>query len=150
MISAYNRRMHVVSRTSMRSFFRPLLFSCLLVATTTASAQTSPRPTPSAGRAEADRAVSLVESGHCTEALPLLRKSIRQTTDHDLKKRLGLDGLRCAMTRNVPYDSLEFLAVLIREFPRDPGGLYPATPAFSDLSLHASPDLSRAAPLSYQ
>lgn len=96
------------------------------------------------------RAVSLAESGHCAEALPLLKKSIHQIADRDLKKRIGLLGLNCAMTHNAPYDSLEFLAVLHREFPRDPDVLYAAAHAFSDLSLHASQDLVREAPFSYQ
>lgn len=97
-----------------------------------------------------ERAAALAESGHCVQALPLLKKSIRQTTNHDMKKRLGLDGLHCAMTHNAPYDSLDFLAVLSRDFPRDPEVLYAATHAFSDLSLHASQDLAREAPFSYQ
>jgi len=94
---------------------------------------------------EADRAVKLAEGGHCTEALPLLRKSIRQSVNRDLKKRVGLYGLRCAMTHSTPYDSLEFLSVLSRDFPHDPEVLYAATHAYSDLSLHASQDLAEGA-----
>jgi tetratricopeptide (TPR) repeat protein len=96
------------------------------------------------------RAIALAEAGHCKEALPLLRKSIHQVTDHDLKKRIGLLGLKCAMTYNAPYDSLDFLAVLTHEFPRDPDVLYASAHAFSDLSLRASQDLVREAPFSYQ
>src|SRR5580704_16598959 len=96
------------------------------------------------------RAMSLAESGRCIEALPLLKNSIHQVTDRDLKKRIGLLGLNCAMTHNAPYDSLDFLAVLNREFPRDPDVLYTAAHAFSDLSLRASQDLVREAPFSYQ
>jgi len=79
-----------------------------------------------------------------------LKKSIHQVTDRDLKKHIGLLGLNCAMTHNAPYDSLDFLAVLNREFPRDPEVLYAAAHAFSDLSLRASQDLVREAPFSYQ
>ena len=100
--------------------------------------------------AEAHRALSLAESGHCTEALPLLKKFIRQTTDKDLRKRLGLDGLHCSMTHNVPYESLDFLAVLSRDFPRDPEVLYAAIHAYSDLSMRASQDLANEAPFSFQ
>src|ERR1700732_355325 len=96
------------------------------------------------------RAISVAESGHCVEALPLLKKSIHQVTDRELTKRIGLLGLNCAMTHNAPYDSLDFLAVLNREFPRDPEVLYAAAHAFSDLSLRASQDLVREAPFSYQ
>jgi tetratricopeptide (TPR) repeat protein len=101
-------------------------------------------------QANYQRAISLAESGRCTEALPLLRKSIHQVAERDVKKRIGLLGLNCAMTHNAPYDSLDFLAVLEREFPRDPEVLYAAAHAFSDLSLRASQDLVREAPFSYQ
>jgi tetratricopeptide (TPR) repeat protein len=97
-----------------------------------------------------ERALGLAESGHCTEALPQLKRAIRQTADHDLKKRIGLDGLHCAMTRDVPYESLEFLAVLTHDYPHDPDVLYAATHAFSDLSMRTSQDLARDAPFSFQ
>jgi predicted Zn-dependent protease len=99
---------------------------------------------------EAQRALSLAESGHCTQALPALKKLIRQTADKDLKKRIGLDGVHCAMTHNLPYESLDFLAVLSRDFPRDPEVLYAATHAYSDLSMRASQDLAHEAPFSFQ
>jgi tetratricopeptide (TPR) repeat protein len=100
--------------------------------------------------AAAERGASLAEGGHCSEALPLLAKSIHQVADRDLKKRIGLDGLHCAMTHDVPYAALDFLQVLCRDFPNDPEVLYAATHAFSDLSVHASHELMREAPFSYQ
>jgi tetratricopeptide (TPR) repeat protein len=112
--------------------------------------RSAPKSSSSAAEAEAQRAANLAETGHCTQALPLLKKAIRQVTDRDLKKRLGLDGLHCAMTHDAPYDSLDFLAVLSRDFPRDPEVLYAATHAYSDLSLRASQDLAREAPFSFQ
>jgi tetratricopeptide (TPR) repeat protein len=118
----------------------------------TANAQAPPKASAPAAQSPQNpqRAMSLAESGHCAEALPLLKKSIHQVTDRDLKKRIGLLGLNCAMTHNAPYDSLDFLAVLNREFPRDPDVLYAAAHAFSDLSLRASQQLVREAPFSYQ
>ena len=110
-------------------------------------AQVSKKPSTTSSP---DQATALAESGHCAQALPLLKKAIHQTTDHDLKKRLGLDGIHCAMTHNAYYESLDFLIVLTKDFPRDPEALYAATHAFSDLSLHASQDLAREAPFSYQ
>ncbi len=113
-----------------------------------ANAQAPPKSpaAPAQSPQNPQRAMSLAESGHCAEALPLLKKSIHQVTDRDLKKRIGLLGLNCAMTHNAPYDSLDFLAVLNREFPRDPEVLYAAAHAFSDLSLRASQQLVREAP----
>jgi len=113
-------------------------------------AQRATKGSSAAAGAEAQHAVSLAESGHCTEALPLLKKLIRQATDKSLKKRIGLDGLHCAMTHNVPYESLDFLAVLSRDFPRDPEVLYASIHAYSDLSLRASQDLAQEAPFSFQ
>lgn len=99
---------------------------------------------------EIDHAISLAEGGRCDQALPLLKKAIRQPNSEELKKRIGLDGLRCAMVHSVPYDALDFLSALIRQFPRDPEVLYAATHAFSDLSLRTSQDLMHEAPFSYQ
>jgi tetratricopeptide (TPR) repeat protein len=96
------------------------------------------------------RGMDLAESGRCSEALPLLKVAITKVADRDLKKRVGLDGLHCAITHNPPYDALEFLAILGREFPRDPEVLYASTHAYSDLSVRASQDLVREAPFSYQ
>jgi len=135
--------MHSISTVLRLSLF-------IIVAATISSTQAAKKSSSPAAAGQAEQAASLAESGHCTQALPLLKKAVRQTTDHDLKKRLGLDGLHCAMTHNVPYDSLDFLQVLTRDFPRDPEVLYTATHAFSDLSFHASQDLAREAPFSYQ
>jgi len=98
----------------------------------------------------AARGANLAESGHCAEALPLLKRAIRQVADKDLEKRMGLDGVHCAMTGKRPYDALDFLQVLLRDFPRDPEVLYIATHAYSDLALRSSQDLMREAPFSYQ
>ena len=59
---------------------------------------------------DAKRAVSLAESGNCNQAMPVLKKAVRQTSDKELKKRIALDGVHCAMTHSVPYDALDFLA----------------------------------------
>lgn len=125
------------------------ILTLFLLAVTAISFSQAAKGTPSSA-ASAERASALAESGHCAEALPLLKKSIRTVTDKDLKKRLGLDGVNCAMTHNQPYESLEFLALLQRDLPRDPEVLYAATHAYSDLSLRTSQDLAREAPFSYQ
>jgi len=143
MCSDYNRHMHAVLR------FLALFLGVSLCVSAFANGQAAKAKTES-GPSDSQRAVGLAESGHCPEALPLLKRAIHQTTDHDLKKRIGLDGLHCAMAREVPYDSLDFLAVLTREFAHDPDVLYAATHAFSDLSMKTSQDLARDAPFSFQ
>src|SRR5882762_3438673 len=127
-----------------RPLFLIFLFSSLVVAMPlNAYGQAAAKTSTGAAGTEAQRALSLAESGHCTQALPLLKKAIRQVTDKDLRKRVGLDGVHCAMTHDVPHESLAFVEVLVREFPRDPEVLYVVTHAFSDLSLLSSQDLMR-------
>lgn len=136
-------------RRSTRTVFS-LFLLLILLAASTASSQTAKKPSVPTRAAEAERAATLAETGHCAEAIPLLKRAIRQASDKDLKKRIGLDGVRCAMTHKTFYDALEFLQVLDSEFPRDPEVLYASTHAYSDLSLHTSQELAREAPFSYQ
>jgi Tfp pilus assembly protein PilF len=91
-------------------------------------------------------AVALAESGHCADALPALRKSVRQVSDKDMKRKAGLAGLHCAMTLDRADAALDFLNVMAREFPDDPDVLYAEVHAFSDLSTRASQELALKAP----
>ena len=141
MCSDYNRLMRAVLRHL--SFLQIVLLGASAFGAGQASKTASAAGNP-------QQAINLAESGHCPEALPLLKRAIHQTSDQNLKKRIGLDGLHCAMTRDVPYESLDFLAVLTRDFPHDPEVLYAATHAFSDLSMRTSQDLARDAPFSFQ
>jgi tetratricopeptide (TPR) repeat protein len=143
--SAYNRRMLRLHRLSI------LFPACLLVAASLyANAQSAAKPSSAPAGNEAQRAIEMAESGHCTQALPLLKRAIHQAGNKEIKKRVGLDGLHCAMTHNLPYESLDFLLVLNHEFPRDPEVLYAATHAYSDLALRTSQDLANEAPFSFQ
>lgn len=141
MISAYNQRM--LRRTGVYFFFLFFFFLSGISDSQTTNKETHSGATP-------ERAAALAESGHCAEALPLLKRAVRQTEDRDLKKRIALDGLHCAMAHDTPYDSLDFLAVLSRDFAHDPEALYVATHAYSDLSMRSSQDLAREAPFSFQ
>lgn len=143
-VSAYNRRMPRVFRAAL------LILFFLLLRVPASLGQTARLSSAHPTAEEAERAIGLAESGHCSQALPLLKKLIHQVSDKDLKKRIGLHGLHCAMTHNKPYESLDFLAVLGRDFPRDPEALYASTHAFSDLSLLAAQQLAREAPFSFQ
>jgi tetratricopeptide (TPR) repeat protein len=133
---------------------RALVFYIFVVAflalSSVSAGQASGKSSGNTAQPGFQRAIALAETGHCKEALPLLKKSIHLVTDRDVKKQIGMLGLKCAMSYNAPYDSLDFLAVLNHEFPRDPEVLYASAHAFSDLSLRASQDLVREAPFSYQ
>ena len=96
----------------------------------------------------APRALRLAQTGHCVEALPLLKGASAQSSQ--LKRDFQLAGVRCAMTLNRPADALGFAQVLQRDFGTDPEVLYVLTHIYSDLSMRASQDLLSKAPSSYQ
>jgi len=143
--SAYNRQM--LRRFSFSMGFGLVWF--MVAFAPGVDAQGSPKAS-SAGAPEGQRALALAEGGQCAQALPLLKKAIHQVSDKETRKRIGLDGVHCAMTHDLPYEALDFLAVLNRDFPRDPEVLYAATHAYSDLAMRTSQDLAHEAPFSFQ
>jgi|SRR5579872_6147491 len=96
------------------------------------------------------KGLALAESGRCGEAMSLLKRAIHLPGASEQKRKVGLAGVRCAMTHNDPDSALEFVQVLTRDFPRDADVLYMATHVFSDLSMRASTQLLQVAPASYQ
>ena len=92
----------------------------------------------------------LAESGHCREALPLLKADLAKATAADMQKRLGVDGVRCGMTLNNMDAALDFLRGLNKRFPGDAEVLFLSVHVFSDLSIRASQKLMVSAPSSYQ
>jgi tetratricopeptide (TPR) repeat protein len=102
---------------------------------------------PSAA-SSAEHALRLAQSGHCKEALPLLKQSRSRVNDKDLKRNVGLAGVRCAMFDGQPDAANEFLLYLNREFPHDPKVLYVSVHTYSDLANRAAADLAMTAPQS--
>jgi tetratricopeptide (TPR) repeat protein len=92
----------------------------------------------------------LAESGHCREVLPLLKTALAHTSEPEIKKRLGVDGVECAMTLKDSETAEDLVRSLRKQFPGDPEVLYIAAHVFSDLSLRASQELASSAPGSYQ
>jgi tetratricopeptide (TPR) repeat protein len=112
-------------------------------------AQTA-KQTASDPSALAQKGIHLAESGRCSEALPILKKSASHAPDKAVKLKAGLATIRCAMTAGNVDAALGALQWLNREFPSDPDVLYASTHAFSDLSTRAAQELGRTAPQSYQ
>lgn len=137
---------------AMRSAVNPVVITVLTVAILPlgCAAQVQKNASLPDPSAMARRAVDLAGSGHCPEALPQLRKALRQLSDKELQRKAGLAGVHCAMTLNQSDTALDFLQVMLRDFPRDPEILYQAVHAFSDLSTRASQELAEGAPGSYQ
>jgi tetratricopeptide (TPR) repeat protein len=96
-----------------------------------------------------NRGLALAKAGHCSEALPLLKKAYSQVTEKSSKRDAGIAGLRCALFSNQPDAAVEFLRTLNRDFPRDPEVLYVSVHAYSDLSTRAAQELARSEPNSY-
>jgi Tfp pilus assembly protein PilF len=100
--------------------------------------------------ASAKRSVELAKSGHCKDALPILKKSAEHIVNKDLKRNVGFAGVRCAMFTDQSDAAIDFLRFLNRAFPHDPDVLYLSVHTYSDLSTRASAELADAAPNSYQ
>jgi tetratricopeptide (TPR) repeat protein len=92
----------------------------------------------------------LAESGHCREALPLLKTAIAHAADPEVKKHLGLDGVHCGIALHDLDSAAGFLRTLSSAFPNDPEVLYLTVHVYSDLSIRASQKLMVTAPTAYQ
>lgn len=118
---------------------------CLSSGSIPAAAQNSGKIETPASQA-ASAAASQAETGHCSEALPILEKASGRTTDKALEKRVELDGVRCATLLQRWPQLTDFVRALQRDFPKDPEALYVTVHAWSDLSTHAAEELARIAP----
>src|SRR3954462_916670 len=98
----------------------------------------------------ATQAIVLAQKGHCREALPLLKKSILQITDKQLRYQTAMMAARCAMSLDQTESAIRALLLLNREFPRDPEVLYTTTHFYSELASRASQELAATAPSSPQ
>ncbi len=128
----------------MRTFFSLTPLLCFAIAAGAQAHSGTAAITPAA----AEHAASLAESGHCSEALPLLTKGAPHITDKELQKRVGLDGVRCATLLQQNGSLLDLLRVLNQHFPHDPEVLYVTAHAYSDLSSSAARELAQTAPTS--
>ncbi|MGB7333185.1 MAG: tetratricopeptide repeat protein [Terriglobales bacterium] len=108
------------------------------------------RKTTTAADSSAEHAVSLAQTGHCQEALPLLKQARLQASNKDLKRTIGFAGVRCATFAAQPDAAVDFLRFLNHEFPHDPEVLYLSVHTYSDLSNRAAADLATTAPKSAQ
>jgi tetratricopeptide (TPR) repeat protein len=113
------------------------------------AAQT-PGKAPANPAASVERAAALAETGHCAEALPQLNRARGHITDADLKRRVGLAGVRCGMTVKDAALTVTFLSWLDHEFPHDAAVLYLSSHVYSDLSVRASNELLATNPASAQ
>jgi tetratricopeptide (TPR) repeat protein len=133
----------------MQSFLQFALYVVAIALTLESSAQNSKSPATDPAT-EAHRSITLAESGRCAEALGSLRGLAHKLADKNLKRKVGLDGVRCAMGMGRTEDALDFLRTLTHDFSNDPEVLYLSVHTYSDLATRASEELARNAPSSYQ
>jgi len=118
----------------------------LFVAGTTAvPGQTKKSAEPTAGGGALE-AAEMAEQGRCGEAIPLLKRAMGRVQEKDLKRRIGADGVRCAMALNDQANATSFLAWLEQQFPRDPEILFMAAHVYWDLYARSSQALMDTAP----
>jgi tetratricopeptide (TPR) repeat protein len=143
---AFAPRLCAKDGTMIRSLV--LLFSCcsVVVASAQAPGKTPTTDSPSA----VDRGLQLARSGHCQQALPLLKKAVPVATDKSLKMKTGLAIVRCGLVLQQMDTVVNALLWLNRDFPTEPEVLYVTTHAFSDLATNVAMQLARTARGSYQ
>lgn len=128
----------------------PLCFLLLIAVAVVCVAQAGKKVSTNGPASSAERAVSLAQSGHCKEALPLLKQAMSHAAEKELKRSVGLAGVRCGMLADQPDSAEDFLRFLNREFPKDPEVLYLSVHTYSDLSTRAAAELATTAPKSQQ
>src|SRR5947209_7726156 len=75
---------------------------------------------PPVSSAAIEHAIDLAASGHCQEALPILKKSTAHAPGKELKYRAAMATARCAMSLNQAESAVNALWILQRDFPNDP------------------------------
>lgn len=103
-----------------------------------------------AGSEAAKQAIALGQKGKCREALPMLKRSMPQTSDKQLEYETAMMTARCAMSLDQTETAVRALLLLNREFPHDPEVLFTTTHFYSELASRASQELAATAPNSAQ
>jgi predicted Zn-dependent protease len=98
--------------------------------------------------AAAERGISLATRGRCADALPILKKSIPQIRDKDLRYDAAMARAQCGMSADQVDAVVESLLLLNREFPGNPKVLYVTTRYYSELANRTAQKLLEAAPAS--
>lgn len=109
-------------------------------------AQGSRKPAAPDLSAAAQKGIQFASEGHCSEALPLLRKSVSHISDKRLTYDAAMAMAQCGMSTDQEDAAVEALVLLRRDFPHDPKVLYTATHFYSELAMRAAHELAATAP----
>lgn len=98
--------------------------------------------------AAAERGINLATRGRCADALPILKKSIPQIRDKNLRYDAAMASAQCGMSADQVDAVVEALLLLNREFPGNPKVLYVTTRYYSELANRTAQKLLQTAPSS--
>lgn len=122
------------------------LLTLLAVVSTCAEAQSPKKTVSSDLSTSAQKGIQFASEGRCTEALPLLRKSISHIPEKQLTYDAAMAMAQCGMSTDQEDAAVEALVLLQREFAHDPKVLYTATHFYSELAMRAAHELAATAP----
>lgn len=115
-----------------------------------AQAQVAPK-SKAADPAETTRAaLGLVQSGRCSEALPVLRRNLDRLADRQLRYYAAFAVARCGMSVDDAVAAMEGLTLLRRDFPDDPEVLYASARMLAQLAERTGRELADRFPESAQ
>ena len=120
------------------------------LAATEAEAQGGAKAQPADSMVSIGQAVTRAESGHCQEALPVLKRNLKRITDKQLRYHAAFAVARCGMGVNDTVAVVEALVLLRRDFPDDPEVLYAAIKIYSQLADRNAQELVARFPNSAQ
>ncbi|MGB6974246.1 MAG: tetratricopeptide repeat protein [Terracidiphilus sp.] len=100
--------------------------------------------------AEMHRGVELVETGHCSQALPILERNLPRVTERALRDQGQMAAVRCAMAVGEERVAADYLFELQQDSPGNPEILFVQTHLFSAMAMRAARELQAKHPDSYQ
>ena len=101
---------------------------------------------PSLSKAADFLAMVKAKTGHVDEALPLLEKAFKNSTDEQLRQQAGLFLVELYYGRRELDKALDVVQTLQKRYPENPEVLYVAYRMYSDLGARAVSGLARASP----
>lgn len=105
---------------------------------------------PAASTSPVERAIDLAERRHCDAAIPLLNDLTPKVSDKQVRYRALIATAHCGIRKRDGRGTVTALLALRHDYPDDPEVLYLTTQVFLKIAVHASQDLARIAPNSYQ
>ena len=119
----------------------------LLAAPALHAQQHSASPSPAV---QVHRAVQLVETGRCAQALPLLEHNLSRIVEKKLRYQGQMAAVRCAMAVGDERIAADYLFQMQQESPGNPEILFVQTHLFSEMAMRAARELQAQHPDSYQ